>query len=79
MTYGYTVRWRARHGGTVEVSVCGCASADEAFIASFEAAKRMGYRRPSWWQLVRWLHEIDYEAKAASLTVVQATQSRAGC
>lgn len=62
ITYGYTVRWRIR-GGWTEVSVTGCASAGEAFYESYEAAKRLGYRRPTFRQLIRWLTELDYEKR----------------
>jgi aryl-alcohol dehydrogenase-like predicted oxidoreductase len=61
VTYGYTVRWRDRGGLWTEISVSGCSSADEAFRECYQSAKRLGYKRPSWWQLARWSTELDYE------------------
>jgi hypothetical protein len=62
VTYGYTVRWRSS-GSEVSVSVNGCETLSNAVVKSFEAAKRLGYERPSWWQVVRWLNEPDYERR----------------
>lgn len=65
VTYGYTVSWRKRGGARCSVTVSGASTINEAMVESFESAKRLGYKRPSFWQIVRWLSEPDYEAAAA--------------